>query len=230
MGKIAGGKELIPAHAGSTCVAWPAPSHHGAHPRSRGEHHLGTRNLYVPTGSSPLTRGALVPFPAFDAARVAHPRSRGEHCPWSCGTGGLLGSSPLTRGARLDCFGDWVGAGLIPAHAGSTHGFASIRRRFPAHPRSRGEHPDGEGRPRSWLGSSPLTRGAPGTVLQLLNLLGLIPAHAGSTTLSITRSSGGGGSSPLTRGARRRAGVWRWWFGLIPAHAGSTTVGRNSAH
>ena len=92
------------------------------------------------------------------------------------------GSSPLTRGAPLVSLVLWGGVGLIPAHAGSTRRFAGLHLRGRAHPRSRGEHaiPD---IPRVFKrGSSPLTRGAPkrGTIAH--NVIGLIPAHAGSTT------------------------------------------------
>ena len=51
---------LIPAHAGSTpgtcCESLPTE----AHPRSRGEHDAGTIGQNKVSGSSPLTRGALV--------------------------------------------------------------------------------------------------------------------------------------------------------------------------
>ena len=51
----------------------------------------------------------------------------------------------------------------------------------PAHPRSRGEHFVGVGGADDDAGSSPLTRGAPMAGLAPACLLGLIPAHAGST-------------------------------------------------
>ena len=92
------------------------------------------------------------------------------------------------------------------------------------------------------MGSSPLTRGAPYSTRKQSHELGLIPAHAGSTSLldpvfekvgAHPRSRGEhygnratgareSGSSPLTRGARYielpENHPWR----LIPAHAGST--------
>ena len=91
-------------------------------------------------GSSPLTRGAqaksetagglsgLIPAHAGSTwaalLRVllprAHPRSRGEHMPSGLHCARPAGSSPLTRGARVGAFDGESGAGLIPAHAGST--------------------------------------------------------------------------------------------------------------
>ena len=134
------------------------------------------------------------------------------------------------------------GFGLIPAHAGSTAFIVQSILAARAHPRSRGEHFR-----REWLvvvrmGSSPLTRGAPPPGPPAIELMGLIPAHAGSTVIGGGIVDGWGahprsrgehvhpsgracprwGSSPLTRGA---PSVNSWYepdWGLIPAHAGST--------
>ena len=160
-----------------------------------------------------------------------------------------LGSSPLTRGAH------WVACqcpavcGLIPAHAGSTHEQGHDPVLCGAHPRSRGEHQLGGSACSYLFGSSPLTRGAPQSLRRSFRLLGLIPAHAGSTTkrclLSTavrahprsrgehsSPSSGSGclrGSSPLTRGARLRRMLRPPRLRLIPARAGSTPVLRGQA-
>ena len=213
-------------------------------------------------GSSPLTRGArqhsqedvprlgLIPAHAGSTLHKAlryyesraHPRSRGEH--WSSAAALMpsSGSSPLTRGAPfLDAEAGAVD-GLIPAHAGSTQDGCAGIWCGPAHPRSRGEHRAGWEFVDQYVGSSPLTRGAPAGCCRLHRRRGLIPAHAGSTiaTGSATssrrahprsrgehrwkcpRRTSASGSSPLTRGARdlliKKAGE----CGLIPAHAGST--------
>ena len=50
---------LIPAHAGSTPSYGKAGPRPWAHPRSRGEHIRPAWKSGVPSGSSPLTRGAL---------------------------------------------------------------------------------------------------------------------------------------------------------------------------
>ncbi|KXI17745.1 hypothetical protein HMPREF3227_01356 [Corynebacterium sp. CMW7794] len=49
---------LIPAHAGSTCLAIYFFSLTRAHPRSRGEHPRWGTTHWGTDGSSPLTRGA----------------------------------------------------------------------------------------------------------------------------------------------------------------------------
>ena len=92
------------------------------------------------------------------------------------------------------------------------------------------------------LGSSPLTRGARWSIRLVSSVVGLIPAHAGSTTRckaapmvrpAHPRSRGEHirpawpllrivGSSPLTRGAPHSANLHTLAVRLIPAHAGST--------
>ena len=153
-----------------------------------------------------------------------------------------VGSSPLTRGAPGDL--DKVNGkkGLIPAYAGSTVVRWVILPPPPAHPRLRGEH--GQSCPSDCfaLGSSPLTRGAPGHDRALVRVSGLIPAYAGSTSRPAGQSQraqahprlrgehnytvdgrrDAEGSSPLTRGARRGLPRIASRFRLIPAYAGST--------
>ena len=133
-------------------------------------------------------------------------------------------------------------AGIIPARAGSTR----IRCRQPSplrdHPRSCGEHMLSILRWTSSRGSSPLVRGALNHLPGSLNLLGIIPARAGSTAIGTLtgpttadhpRSCGehsphlrkrgrGLGSSPLVRGALADAEVLSAIQGIIPARAGST--------
>ena len=111
-----------------------------------------------------------------------------------------------------------------------------------AHPRSRGENKvSSAGTPRSF-GSSPLTRGKQCSAAGPVPQLGLIPAHAGKTTLpslhvirsgahprsrgeNVERqvcSRGVFGSSPLTRGKHRTGARQVAGMRLIPAHAGKT--------
>ena len=97
-------------------------------------------------------------------------------------------------------------------------------------------------RPRTAVGSSPLTRGKPQIVQLVGQVGGLIPAHAGKTHRPLRRAirsaahprSRGentplylrlaltAGSSPLTRGKRRRCWSAFQSVRLIPAHAGKT--------
>ena len=94
------------------------------------------------------------------------------------------------------------------------------------------------------MGSSPLTRGKRGGELHPVDLVRLIPAHAGKTTISKLlstenrahpRSRGEnalllssvvwvGGSSPLTRGKPWCKPRLPRRLGLIPAHAGKTLL------
>ena len=91
---------LIPAHAGKTRRASSCGLTTAAHPRSRGENGLDVFDVWCLSGSSPLTRGKLLPcsdvhgsmrlIPAHagktsavtEATKPtwAHPRSRGENC------------------------------------------------------------------------------------------------------------------------------------------------------
>ena len=153
------------------------------------------------------------------------------------------GSSPLTRGARIEPLQVRDAGRIIPAHAGST-----IRADFKApigadHPRSRGEHLLALSGSLVQCGSSPLTRGAPGTRCVSEGEPGIIPAHAGSTMAQRLFDAWQGdhprsrgehvdrpwdpcphrGSSPLTRGAPRLVVFLGFGFGIIPAHAGSTS-------
>ena len=150
----------------------------------------------------------------------AHPRSRGENRQilrrfWVAG-----GSSPLTRGKPFLYARSRSDLGLIPAHAGKTITSTPSHPTLRAHPRSRGENWSNLARSAGEMGSSPLTRGKPFDFRAFALQEGLIPAHAGKTTLrrlraylsrAHPRSRGENpptdestnrpsGSSPLTRG------------------------------
>ena len=90
---------LIPAHAGKTDEANTDSEGDEAHPRSRGENSSDATPAKDSVGSSPLTRGKLIPRPAalalcglipahagktlleskLELLKRAHPRSRGEN-------------------------------------------------------------------------------------------------------------------------------------------------------
>ena len=178
------------------------------------------------------------------AFRRAHPRSRGENFAEAGISTSMRGSSPLTRGKQAQRIWERDDLGLIPAHAGKTSSWGSVRAACRAHPRSRGENLNLPGRPSLRSGSSPLTRGKPPPRRKALYGIGLIPAHAGKTGRTCLegtherahpRSRGENlwprrgadtrsGSSPLTRGKLAGALPPPRPPGLIPAHAGKTSV------
>ena len=196
-----------------------------AHPRSRGEN--GLPRLTVPpcAGSSPLTRGkrvwerraagfiGLIPAhagktysnEAFGPPGGAHPRSRGENSSGVTGLSGVGGSSPLTRGkpdrSRRSADREW----LIPAHAGKTEPAPSCWGGDSAHPRSRGENETRSFHELAHRGSSPLTRGKHSKSGARWGVWGLIPAHAGKTTLRL-RCVLTAGAHPRSRGENATRG------------------------
>ena len=170
-------------------------------------------------GSSPLTRGkpanlgpvveqvGLIPAHAGKTATscgkcppiTAHPRSRGENINSRRPLNLRAGSSPLTRGKLMnfDCEPDF--SGLIPAHAGKTPESFSPIAEDAAHPRSRGENPNASTLPKRAGGSSPLTRGKQVCACVFFTGRGLIPAHAGKTTVPPS-STHCGTAHPRSRG------------------------------
>ena len=111
---------IIPAHAGSTTATRGAPRASTDHPRTCGEHVLGSKLPTAKAGSSPHMRGARPPrSPAPPASRIIpahagstesdtpnrghapdHPRTCGEHMQPVLSSLGGLGSSPHMRGAH----------------------------------------------------------------------------------------------------------------------------------
>ena len=154
------------------------------------------------TGSSPLTRGKLMPvatgtvMPGLIPAHAgktplhlsdnlvngAHPRSRGENLRALAFVVPIVGSSLLTRGKLDQHTNHGHIRGLIPAHAGKTRSWARRGRVRTAHPRSRGENATVRLIRTVTAGSSPLTRGKPRRRQPVPDRRGLIPAHAGKTS------------------------------------------------
>ena len=118
--KTDGGRRIIPAYAGSTTKCSKNRWRKTDHPRIRGEHSTAPTSATKRAGSSPHTRGALVParhvpqgeriIPAYAGSTCLrpgdiqpygdHPRIRGEHFAPSISRRAASGSSPHTRGAR----------------------------------------------------------------------------------------------------------------------------------
>ena len=212
-------RRLIPAHAGKTRPSRPACSSSSAHPRSRGENTRMFRHAASTSGSSPLTRGkpcsggantgiwGLIPAHAgktpspWPSAHEpwAHPRSRGENWTRRSRRRDDGGSSPLTRGKHKLPAGRAAGQGLIPAHAGKTGRTLTSDTGHWAHPRSRGENMIRWCMSVGGPGSSPLTRGKLPILRRQLAGTGLIPAHAGKTTVAVP-PTGSRTAHPRSRG------------------------------
>ena len=152
------------------------------------------------------------------------------------------GSSPLARGAHGREPVALLGAGIIPACAGSTAACWVVRSGGRDHPRLRGEHVERLLLAVDAIGSSPLARGAHSVQRWERSRTRIIPACAGST-LTFSRSLYASrdhprlrgehyevvapqcreqGSSPLARGAPVFLAGLVLPSGIIPACAGST--------
>ena len=253
---------IIPACAGSTSPSSGSCSPPRDHPRVRGEHAVPEVTSIPNSGSSPRARGARDPPPpgwlptgiipacaGSTAGRAVrglatrdHPRVRGEHSQSVSRTSRRRGSSPRARGAPTRPAATYGVTGIIPACAGSTRERRVRRRVRRDHPRVRGEHARCPLLLSSSAGSSPRARGAPDRPDRVIDLLGIIPACAGSTGVVVrTRTLPGdhprvrgehrlcsatgvrfAGSSPRARGAPRPRGRQGDHRGIIPACAGST--------
>ena len=170
---------IIPARAGFTARGSCAPTGPADHPRSRGVYVVKRAKQGGGGGSSPLARGlraegALVQCPeGIIPARAGftwadenltpdggdHPRSRGVYpASWSTSTD-TTGSSPLARGLRRLMAYAATPVRIIPARAGFTRAWPSLRRCSADHPRSRGVYREGARFRVPQAGSSPLARG-----------------------------------------------------------------------
>ena len=167
---------------------------------------------------------------------------RGEHAEPDSSRSVGTGSSPHARGAPVSSTTPSVARRIIPACAGSTSRPTATARRWGDHPRMRGEHSLDKAGDFLNEGSSPHARGAPGARAILTSAAGIIPACAGSTTVTAEPDFHVGdhprmrgehpphslmtdeleGSSPHARGAHLRALANPKPHGVIPACAGST--------
>ena len=137
-------------------------------------------------------------------------------------------------------------AGIIPAYAGSTTNFFFVTTFKRDHPRVCGEHLPFDFFLWTYMGSSPRMRGAQVSYAKKVLDGRIIPAYAGSTTITTLMKIIKGdhprvcgehknayekieyneGSSPRMRGAQERIRENRLQRGIIPAYAGSTAAPR----
>ena len=232
------------------------------HPRACGAHQPIRQSHLIRPGSSPRMRGShlekqftnphrgIIPAHAGLTKTICphlwgdgdHPRACGAHpCPFDSPSMSA-GSSPRMRGSRRET--ELLGRrrGIIPAHAGLTRPPRGHTHAGWDHPRACGAHTSARAGGMSLTGSSPRMRGSPSRVCWRMQPLGIIPAHAGLTTVLPMASAcrrdhpracgahyhiaekvcGSMGSSPRMRGSlwcQRLAGPAA---GIIPAHAGLT--------
>ena len=220
-------------------------------------------------GSSPLSRGIrsfsatqplkgrIIPALAGNTPSISnwmcgpadHPRSRGEYYDKGRDLLSLPGSSPLSRGIQLPPELPERPTRIIPALAGNTMNWATLKLAWRDHPRSRGEYSARDRRVRRALGSSPLSRGILGGLSQMASGNRIIPALAGNTSLLVVgcilcrdhpRSRGEYhkkwpffprpyGSSPLSRGIPNHPPSAARTCRIIPALAGNTAT-RHATH
>ena len=171
-----------------------------------------------------------------------HPRGCGEHDDHMHVVYADVGSSPRMRGALMSMIFFAVGAGIIPADAGSTWMDKDLCGGDGDHPRGCGEHFEMQSPLKKREGSSPRMRGAHSRPVDYADRSGIIPADAGSTAqptmkMEATEDHPRGcgehafidevfaphmGSSPRMRGALILTRLMSIRLGIIPADAGST--------
>ena len=147
------------------------------------------------------------------------------------------------RGSRKNGKEEEAQKGIIPAHAGLTALLSLISFMTRDHPRACGAHTYPIEGINFWQGSSPRMRGSLLLCLHQLDMLGIIPAHAGLTLrcarlsqilwdhpracgahkVNISKGRSDEGSSPRMRGSRQLIFKAGYNIGIIPAHAGLTS-------
>ena len=136
------------------------------------------------------------------------------------------GSSPLARGLHEGGVRPRRRHRIIPARAGFTSGGGPRRQPPPDHPRSRGVYSSQRRTLFPWVGSSPLARGLPSAIGNLMGGNRIIPARAGFTQWSHPPPE-------QSQDHPRSRGVYKFSFGIstnrpwiIPARAGFTRPDR----
>ena len=140
----------------------------------------------------------------------------------------MLSKTPSTRETagpfrHLRAHGIQKWNGLIPACAGTTGTMRSTTLSAPVHPRIREDHGVGNTYYNFANGSSPHARGPHRPDYPAPGPFRLIPACAGTTTVSATKGTAVSGSSPHARGPLRCAHHLQMQQRLIPACAGTTS-------
>ena len=131
-------------------------------------------------GSSPLTRGTLTEYLSKWPASRFIPAYAGNSLPVNpTSTEGPV--HPRLRGELMVYGTAQDAAGFIPAYAGNSLRVNAFVRMNTVHPRLRGELSGAVVEALIVGGSSPLTRGTPGSNVRPKDVLRFIPAYAGNS-------------------------------------------------
>ena len=153
-----------------------------------------------------------------------HPRACGAHIEKEKIIMSNLGSSPRMRGSLSDRLSRAEHRGIIPAHAGLTASMTGPSRRAWDHPRACGAHARFFWGNTFAVGSSPRMRGSQILFLENQVLSGIIPAHAGLTSLT-HRPTSAAGDHPRACGAHLSPLIQMWPArGSSPRMRGSPTT------
>ena len=139
-----------------------------------------------PVGIIPAHAGSRVYQSLCLSCHRDHPRACGEQSGYRGNGETRPGSSPRMRGAGKSACKAYIDVGIIPAHAGSSRWGSWSHRWAWDHPRACGEQTPIEVLVTKGEGSSPRMRGAACTPPVLSNGIGIIPAHAGSSSRAYT--------------------------------------------
>ena len=196
------GVRIIPAHAGQTLAYYKPLQLPSDHPRACGANSALRPSNILQSGSSPRMRGkprlctaaisALRIIPAHagqtcggrrgPACSADHPRACGANIGVDVSDAFGCGSSPRMRGKPERLFVRACRPRIIPAHAGQTGERPSNARPLADHPRACGANLQlVEGFGGSFFGSSPRMRGKLLNCATPVEILRIIPAHAGQT-------------------------------------------------
>ena len=152
---------------------------------------------------------------------AVHPRRRGEHAgrwPLRCMAGG---SSPQARGTLDGDLDHQLASRFIPAGAGNTRATCPSASPRTVHPRRRGEHSFARPQSHRAHGSSPQARGTLHCLHALRRYPRFIPAGAGNTICSTSRT-GSRAVHPRRRGEHSCAvSGWLFSFGSSPQARGT---------
>ena len=140
------------------------------------------------------------------------------------GNGCIWGSPPLTRELRSTSLVVLPISGITPAYAGTTTLYHCGRYRCWDHPRLRGNYFHLLWLSHLPLGSPPLTRELHGGYTVTSQSLGITPAYAGTTCLSIPLNMQDLGSPPLTRELLKVDIAYISVCRITPAYAGTTKI------